>query len=42
LALLDELGDLEKARIAGQVGPKTYERTRRELVDALAYTLVGT
>ncbi len=42
LALLGELGELEKARIAGQVGPKTYERTRRELVDALAYTLVGT
>ena len=41
-ALLDELGELERARVAGQVGPKTYERTRRELVDALAYTLVPT
>lgn len=41
-ALLDELGELESARLAGQVGPKTYERTRRELVDALAYTLVDT
>lgn len=41
-ALLEELGELEKARVAGQVGPKTYERTRRELVDALAFTLVGT
>jgi hypothetical protein len=40
-ALLDELGELERARSAGQVGPKTYERTRRELVDALAYTLVN-
>ncbi|MGA7118448.1 MAG: hypothetical protein WBY94_00050 [Polyangiaceae bacterium] len=39
-ALLDELGELERARLAGQVGPKTYERIRRELVDALAYTLV--
>ncbi len=41
-ALLDELGQLERARIAGQVGPRTYERTRRELVDALAYTLAQT
>ena len=38
-ALLDELAELEVARLAGDVGPKTYERVRRELVDALARTL---
>jgi hypothetical protein len=38
-ALLDELEQLERARLAGEVGPKTYERMRHELVDALARTL---
>jgi hypothetical protein len=35
-ALLELLADLERARMTGAVGPKTYERTRRELVHALA------
>jgi hypothetical protein len=38
-ALLEELAGLERAREAGDVGPKTYERARRELIDALARTL---
>jgi hypothetical protein len=38
-ALLDELGELERGRLAGDVGPKTYEKIRRELVDALALDL---
>jgi hypothetical protein len=38
-ALLDELVELERARTASEVGPKTYERMRRELLDALARTL---
>jgi hypothetical protein len=38
-ALLRELEDLEQAHASGDVGPKTYERVRRELVDALARTL---
>jgi hypothetical protein len=37
--LLAELLDLENARKAGDVGPKTYERARRELIDAIARTL---
>jgi hypothetical protein len=37
--LLDELEDLERSRLSGDVGPKTYERMRRELLDALARTL---
>ena len=37
--LLEELEDLERAHLAGEVGPKTYERARRELVDAIAHTL---
>lgn len=36
--LLAELSELEKAHQAGDVGPKTYERARRELLDALART----
>jgi hypothetical protein len=36
--LLEELAELEQARAAGEVGAKTYERTRGELVDALART----
>ena len=38
-ALLEELATLERAHTAGQVGPRTYERARRELLEALAYTL---
>jgi hypothetical protein len=38
--LLSELEDLERAHRAGVVGPKTYERGRRELLDAIARTLV--
>jgi hypothetical protein len=37
--LLAELEELERAHRSGEVGPKTYERARRELVDALARTL---
>jgi len=39
--LLFELEELERAHRAGDVGPKTYERARRELVDAIARTLVS-
>ncbi len=35
-ALLEELVQLELAHAAGDVGPKTYERARRELIDGLA------
>jgi hypothetical protein len=38
-ALLGELAGLERAHNSGQVGPRTYERARRELLEALAYTL---
>jgi hypothetical protein len=38
-SVLDELALLERAHAAGDVGPKTYERVRRELIDALALTL---
>ncbi len=37
--LLVELEDLERAHAAGEIGPKTYERARREIIDALARTL---
>ncbi|MDP9001325.1 MAG: hypothetical protein M3O46_14585, partial [Myxococcota bacterium] len=40
--LLEEISQLESAHRAGEVGPKTYERTRKELVDALARTLAPT
>lgn len=33
--LLDELVDVERAHRQGEIGPKTYERARRALVDAL-------
>lgn len=36
--LLAEIEELERAKLAGDVGPKTYERARRELLDALART----
>ena len=39
-AILEELAELERAHAAGDVGPKTYERAYRELIDALARTLV--
>ncbi len=38
-AILAELADLERARVSGDVGPKTYERAYRALIDALARTL---
>jgi hypothetical protein len=34
-----ELEQLERARADGEVGPKTYERARREIIDGLARTL---
>ncbi len=37
--LLKELEDLEKGHAAGDIGPKTYERARREIIDAIAATL---
>jgi len=37
--LFDELQELEVARRKGDVGPKTYERAHRELIDALARQL---
>jgi hypothetical protein len=36
--LLAELEDLERAHRAGDVGPQTYARQRRELVDQIALT----
>jgi hypothetical protein len=38
-SILQELASLEQARKDGAVGPRTYERVRRELIDALALTL---
>jgi len=37
--LLAELEELERAHAEGEVGPKTYERARRDLIDAIARTL---
>jgi hypothetical protein len=37
--ILEELLFLEEARSANEVGPKTYERARRGLIDALANVL---
>ena len=34
--LLDELVALERARAAGQIGPRSYESAKRQLVEALA------
>ncbi|MFO0668463.1 MAG: hypothetical protein U0235_02390 [Polyangiaceae bacterium] len=39
--LLAELEDLERARRDGDIGPRTYENARRELIDALARTLAA-
>ena len=36
--LLAEIEGLERAKASGEVGPKTYERTRRDLLDAVART----
>ena len=35
-ALLDEIVSLERAHKSGEVGPKSYERLRAALLDALA------
>lgn len=40
--VLDDLAALERAHAAGEIGPKTYERAHRELIDALARTLAKT
>jgi hypothetical protein len=37
--ILDELLALEQARARGDVGPHTYEKARRQLIDALALVL---
>ncbi len=37
--LLEELEELEDMHKTGEIGPKTYERARRELIDLLARTL---
>jgi hypothetical protein len=37
--LLEELASLDRAHKAGDIGPKTYERMRRNLTDALAHLL---
>ncbi len=37
--LLSDLEELERARAAGDIGPKTYERARRDLIDAIARSL---
>jgi hypothetical protein len=39
-SVLEELAELERGRKSGEIGPKTYERAYRELIDALARTLV--
>jgi hypothetical protein len=41
-SILEELAELERGRETGEVGPKTYNRVRQELIDALARTLVKT
>lgn len=38
-AVLEELAELERGKASGEIGPKTYERARRELLDALARAL---
>ncbi len=38
-ALLDELAELERGHRAGDVGPKTYARARRDLLERLARVL---
>jgi hypothetical protein len=41
-AILNDLVSLERARAAGDVGPKTYERARRRLINVLAETFAET
>jgi hypothetical protein len=41
-AILDDLVSLERARSAGDIGPKTYERARRRLINVLAETFAET
>jgi hypothetical protein len=38
--LLSQLGDLEAAHRSGEVGPKTYERARKEIIEGIARTLI--
>jgi hypothetical protein len=38
-AILEELAALVRAHEAGEIGPKTYERSRRQLIVELARTL---
>jgi hypothetical protein len=40
-SLLEELARLEDAHEVGDVGVRTYERARRELIDALAFSLAA-
>jgi hypothetical protein len=40
-ALLAELEELTRAKAQGDIGPKTYKRARRELLDAIAETLLS-
>jgi hypothetical protein len=37
--ILEELADLERAHASGEVGPRTYERARREIIATLARTV---
>jgi hypothetical protein len=39
-AILADLAELEQARTSGEVGPQTYERARKEIIEALARTLL--
>jgi hypothetical protein len=41
-SILEELAEVERGRASGEIGPKTYERLHRQLIDALARTLVKT
>jgi hypothetical protein len=41
-SILEELAEVERGHMSGQIGPKTYERLHRQLIDALARTLVKT
>jgi hypothetical protein len=40
-SVLEELLQLERARASGEVGPRTYERMRRQLIDMLARSLAS-
>jgi hypothetical protein len=37
--ILDDLLALERALAEGEIGPRTYERARRDMIDALALAL---